>query len=202
MMDDGYANRLRRRRYREQRRREYMRRGAAMACVGVVIALCLCMTVTIPHRSATMASAAVSEVKGCRVSMAWPVSDVRVSNAFDPPPRPWNPGHRGVDLAVERGGDLLAPAEGVIAFSGTVAGKSVVTIRHGRLTSTFEPARTELPAGSRIGRGDRFATVAGGSDHCGESCVHWGVRAGDGRYLDPVGQTETRKIVLKPVTET
>ena len=63
-------------------------------------------------------------------------------------------------------------------------------------------AGTELPAGSRIGRGDRFATVAGGSDHCGESCVHWGVRAGDERYLDPVGQTEARKIVLKPVTET
>ena len=99
-------------------------------------------------------------------------------------------------------GDLLAPADGIIAFSGTVAGKSVVTIRHGRLTSTFEPAQTALPAGSRIGRGDRFATVAGESDHCGESCVHWGVRTGDERYLDPVGQAETRKIVLKPVTET
>ena len=103
---------------------------------------------------------------------------------------------------MELGGDLLAPADGIIAFSGTVAGKSVVTIRHGRLTSTFEPAQTALPAGSRIGRGDRFATVAGESDHCGESCVHWGVRAGDERYLDPVGQTEARKIVLKPVTET
>ena len=173
-----------------------------MACIGGGLALCLCMVVTIPHRSATMASAAVADVKGCRVSMAWPVRDARVTDAFDPPPQPWNPGHRGVDLAVERGSDLLAPADGVIAFSGTVAGKSVVTIRHGRLTSTFEPARTELPAGSRIGRGDRFATVAGGSDHCGESCVHWGVRAGDERYLDPVGQTDARKIVLKPVTET
>lgn len=201
-MDDGYANRLRRRRYREQRRREHMRRGAAMACIGGGLALCLCMVVAIPRRSATVASAAVADVRGCRASMAWPVADAHVVGAFDPPPQPWDPGHRGVDLAVELGGDLLAPADGIIAFSGTVAGKSVVTIRHGRLTSTFEPAQTALPAGSRIGRGDRFATVAGESDHCGESCVHWGVRGGDERYLDPVGQAETRKIVLKPVTET
>lgn len=201
-MDDEYANRLKRRRYREQRLRERVRRIASLVCAGMMATLCLCVTMTIPYRTTTVASAAIVSSKGCQASMAWPVADVRVVDAFDPPPQPWNPGHRGVDLAVESGSGLFAPADGSIAFSGTVAGKSVVTIRHGRLTSTFEPAQTELSVGSRIERGERFATVAGKSDHCDGSCVHWGVKAGDEQYLDPAGQTATRRIVLKPVTET
>lgn len=98
----------------------------------------------------------------------------RVISGFDPPERPWLAGHRGVDLAAESGDELVAPADGVVSFTGKVGGKDVVSIRHGFLTSTFEPAVSGLDHGAVLRQGERFALVDGVSDHCGETCVHWG----------------------------
>ena len=80
---------------------------------------------------------------------------------YQAPEKQWLSGHRGIDLNVEEGEELLAPADGMIAFAGSVAGKSVVTIRHGtlhgELTSTFEPATTDLPVGTMVKGGRIFA---------------------------------------------
>jgi hypothetical protein len=90
----------------------------------------------------------------------------------------------------------------VVAFSGKVAGKSVVTLRHGAetgsLTSTFEPAVTTRPVGAVIAKGERFARVEGGSEHCADGCLHWGLKRGTADYLDPQQYAGSRKIVLKP----
>ncbi len=133
----------------------------------------------------------------CQAKFVWPVTTVSVLRGFEPPAKPWLSGHRGVDLATRRGDELKAPAQGIISFAGTVAGKSVVSIRHGEMTSTFEPASTALSVGDAVRQGEPFAQVQGASDHCADSCVHWGIKRQDG-YLDPVAQTLHRRIALKP----
>ncbi len=136
----------------------------------------------------------------CRSSLSWPLRDVDVTGGFDAPARPWMPGHRGVDLAAHEHDDLHAPSNGAISFAGTVAGKRVVSIRHGDLTLTFEPAVTRLQVGSAVTRGERFGEVTRGSDHCDDSCLHWGVKRGDD-YLDPERMVSAHRVALKPVSE-
>ena len=70
----------------------------------------------------------------------WPVAGTpEVTRPFDPPPRPWLPGHRGVDLAAAPGALVLAAGPGVVAFAGSVAGTGVVSIDHtGELASADE----------------------------------------------------------------
>jgi hypothetical protein len=140
-----------------------------------------------------------SGVARCRAELMSPVLPQVVLRKFDGPKHDWGPGHRGVDLVAVEGTPLLAPANGVISFAGLVAEKSVVSIQYRTLTLTFEPAQTELPMGTPVIKGMPFAVVAGLSDHCNGTCVHWGVRKIHKRYVDPVKRTGKRKIVLKPV---
>lgn len=135
----------------------------------------------------------------CHAAMKWPVKPARIVKAFNPPPKPWLAGHRGVDLAASPGTPLFAPADGVISFAGHVAGKSVVSIRHGELTSTFEPAVTKFTVGVAVKQGQQFGHVEGGSDHCGKRCVQWGLKRKNRTYENPAGMTARRKIVLKPI---
>ncbi|MCI1832167.1 MAG: M23 family peptidase [Bifidobacterium sp.] len=145
---------------------------------------------------------------GCAAQFSLPLRDAIVVRPFDAPAEQWSPGHRGVDVSTPEGNviggpgisatPLLAPAEGIIAFRGMVANKSIVTIRHGSLTSTFEPAQSALPVGSHIVQGDVFAVAQGFSDHCGGRCVHWGVKDAEGKYTDPLTLIEQRKIMIKP----
>jgi hypothetical protein len=121
-----------------------------------------------------------------------------VVKAFDEPEHNWNPGHRGVDLRTAPGEELLAPAKGIISFAGIVAGKSVVSIRHGLLTSTFEPAISSKGVGARLESGEVFASVQGESDHCEDRCVHWGLKRGKADYVDPAQYVIPRKIGLLP----
>lgn len=113
---------------------------------------------------------------------------------FDPPPRPWSTGHRGVDLST-RDGQVRAPAPGVVRFVGMVVDRPVLTLAHpGGTLSSFEPIETELAVGDRVVTGDPLGTVDGSVAHCEVPCIHWGVRIPDGwtvgstlrdRYLDP-----------------
>ncbi|WP_284294761.1 murein hydrolase activator EnvC family protein [Luteimicrobium album] len=140
-----------------------------------------------------------------------PVSDTRyrvpvpgaVVRAFDPPAVRWGSGHRGVDLAAAAGDVVRAPAAGVVAFAGTVAGRGVLTLLHDDgLRSSFEPVTTVLRVGDRVAQGDAVATVdqPGGGGHClPASCLHWGVRRGE-TYLDPMALVATDPIVLLPLS--
>ena len=149
------------------------------------------------HKCALAKKSASDET--CYSAFKWPVKHPRIVKAFNPPPKPWMAGHRGVDLAAPTGTLLFAPADGVISFAGKVAGKSVVTIRHGELTSTFEPAVTKFSVGVSVKQGQNFAHVEGGSDHCKNTCVQWGLKRKNRTYANPVGMTARRRIVLKPV---
>ncbi|PID54276.1 MAG: peptidase M23, partial [Micrococcales bacterium] len=78
-----------------------------------------------------------------RTAWVWPL-DPRpaVSRAFDPPPRRWLAGHRGIDMPAAEGTPVLAPRQGTVTFAGTVVDRGVVTITHpDGLRSSLEPVQ-------------------------------------------------------------
>lgn len=105
-----------------------------------------------------------------------------VTRPFEPPPHPYGPGHRGVDLAAGPGDAVRAPVAGEVLFAGRVAGQTWVTLRHGsRLVTTYgDLAALAVTPGQRVGAGDRLGVVPATADH-----VHWGARL-DGAYIDPL----------------
>lgn len=116
-----------------------------------------------------------------------PTDEAVVLSVFHGPAVTWGPGHRGVDLAAATGSTVRSPADGVIAFTGRVVDRDVVSVVHddGR-RSSIEPVLSEVAVGTAVRAGDPLGTVQAGT-HCGAtSCVHWGVREGQ-RYVDPLG---------------
>ncbi|MCB5293752.1 M23 family metallopeptidase [Arthrobacter sp. SO3] len=133
-------------------------------------------------------------------SWIWPL-DPRpaVVRAFDPPAKPWQSGHRGVDLrAAYDGAPVASPAAGTVSFVGVVVDRPVITVEHGNgLRSSFEAVRSDLAAGAAVAAGDVLGWIQPG--HCGPvPCVHWGVRRGEA-YLNPLAfVTDLRPSVLLP----
>lgn len=118
----------------------------------------------------------------------WPlVPDPEVVEAFRAPPTPWSPGHRGVDLAATVGQPVLSAGRGQVIFSGVVAGRGVVVVRHaGGLRTSYEPVDARVPVSTVVGAGDPLGVVADVPGHCAPAtCLHWGLRRG-GVYLDPL----------------
>lgn len=118
----------------------------------------------------------------------WPLRPpVRLVRPFAVGPAPWSPGHRGVDLAASPGALVMAPASGRVHFSGTIAGRPVLSLDHGAgLLSSVEPVTGSLPKGTVVPAGAVVGRVHDGPTHCSPAtCLHWGVRS-SGRYIDPL----------------
>jgi len=130
----------------------------------------------------------------------WPLDGVpRLLRDFQPPARPWLPGHRGVDLAGEVGVTVRAAGEGVVHFAGRVAGRGVVSVRHaGGLRTTYEPVAATVVAGERVSAGSPLGVLVAGHAGCGQPCLHWGLRHGP-RYLDPLSLLGRGRVRLLPV---
>ncbi|MFI0814085.1 peptidoglycan DD-metalloendopeptidase family protein [Streptomyces sp. NPDC021098] len=127
---------------------------------------------------------------------SWPVAGPEgalrpsVLRAWRPPPAPWAPGHRGVDLAARAGQVVRAAAAGQVSFAGPVAGRGVLTIELSGsgdppLRTSYEPVRATAAKGARVAAGQVVGVVEAGPFHCPAGCLHWGLRRGD-RYLDPL----------------
>jgi murein DD-endopeptidase MepM/ murein hydrolase activator NlpD len=134
------------------------------------------------------------------VGWEWPLTPrPTVLRAFDPPPKPWLSGHRGVDLrAAHDGAAVSSPASGTVSFVGVVVDRPVITVDHGNgLRSSFEPVDSGLARGAAVAEGDVLGWSQPG--HCGPiPCVHWGVRRGE-EYLNPLAfVTDLRPSVLLP----
>jgi len=118
----------------------------------------------------------------------WPLAPPhRVVRAFEAPPTPYAAGHRGVDL-VGGGMEVRAVDDGVVRFSGIVAGRGTVSILHaGGLVSTYEPVVGSVTAGRTVATGTAIGTLeASGASHCGTTvCLHLGARRGE-TYVDPM----------------
>lgn len=119
-------------------------------------------------------------------SWLWPVSGARVVvEPYRAPQHDYGAGHRGVDLQALPGTDVRAPASGVVAFSGVVADRPLLTIDHGDgLVTTFEPVVSDLRAGAEVAAGARIGRVSSGG-HAARGSLHLGVRW-HGGYVDPM----------------
>lgn len=125
--------------------------------------------------------AASSPLDGWR----WPVDPLQIAQPYRAPEHRYGPGHRGIDVVAPMGAEVTAPAAGVVAFAGSVAGRPLVTIDHGEgLVSTLEPVVAGVPVGAIVRAGD-VVGHAGEGGHSAPGTVHFGVRE-DGEYINPM----------------
>ncbi|MFC7547644.1 murein hydrolase activator EnvC family protein [Plantactinospora sp. GCM10030261] len=147
--------------------------------------------------SATVPADAVPAAGGFR----WPLDGTpRLVRRFDPPPRRWSPGHRGVDLAAPAGSVVRAAGPGVVAFAGMVAGRPVMSLRHANgLRTTYEPVDAGVQVGEPVAAGTPIGRLRSGHPGCPvPACLHWGLRSG-AAYLDPLGVVGLGRVRLLPV---
>ncbi len=116
---------------------------------------------------------------------SWPLAPPHaIARPFIAPSTPYAAGHRGIDITAAPGADVLAPAAGVVHFSGVVVDRPVLSIRHpGDLISSFEPVVSPLEAGEAVTGGQLVGTLEAG--HCATACLHFGVRL-HGEYVSPL----------------
>jgi murein DD-endopeptidase MepM/ murein hydrolase activator NlpD len=117
---------------------------------------------------------------------AWPVTGP-VVRGFDPPSSPFGSGHRGIDIAVDIGSEVVAPADGVVAFAGPVGGHLFLTIDHGGgLESTYSwLSSLSVRRGDAVVGGQPIALTGPGHAGAPLSSLHLGVRLDDA-YVDPL----------------
>ena len=125
------------------------------------------------------------------IGPTWPVGlRPRVLRGWEPPATVYGPGHRGVDLAAPAGTPVRAVAPGRVAFAGRVAGRGVISVDlegtgDPPLRTTYEPVTAAVEEGEEVEPGEVIGTVDASGSHCATTCVHWGLRRGEG-YLDPL----------------
>lgn len=189
-----------------------------LLCAGLLCAGLLCAGLLLTGAQAA-GSTSVTNLRN--IVWGWPLQPrPEVLQRFDPPERPWLPGHRGVDLAAAQNQPVLAPTAGVVSYSGWLVDRYVLTIDHGGLRSSFEPVRSELAVNDPVEKGQAIGLVQTGRDntaeppepppaetaakHCsstGSGCLHWGVRR-EKTYLNPLlFLADRRPSVLLPFEE-
>lgn len=125
---------------------------------------------------------------------SWPSgAPAPVLRPFDPPARPWLAGHRGVDLDLPAGTIIRSPAAGTVLVARDIAGRPVVSIRHGRLRSTFEPVEPLVPEGRPVARGEPIGVLVEGHEPSG---LHWGAKLSAKEYVDPLRLLVGRVVLL------
>jgi murein DD-endopeptidase MepM/ murein hydrolase activator NlpD len=128
-----------------------------------------------------------------------PLTPVTVTRAFMPPPTPYSPGHRGVDLAGRPGEEIVAASDGQVSYAASLAGRGVVVVVHGSLRTTYEPVTAMVRRGSQVTRGQQIGVLEAGHAGCPVSaCLHWGLRRGE-QYLDPMATLVRAEIRLLPL---
>lgn len=130
----------------------------------------------------------------------WPVALPHVVRPFDPPPQPWLPGHRGVDLAAATADPVRAAGAGTVTFAGDLAGRGVITVTHANgLRTTYEPLTPAVSVGDHVAAGQPIGTLASGHPGCpAAACLHWGLRDGE-TYLDPLALLGRGPVRLLPL---
>lgn len=136
---------------------------------------------------------------------AWPVEGP-VIRGFDPPPDPFGPGHRGIDIETPLGTDLVAAEDGVVAFAGWVGGSLFISIDHeDGVRSTYSwLSAVEVEKGDAAFRGQVIGTTGRGHADVPTPHLHFGTRIGD-TYIDPLLMLERGSVVgiihLAPLVE-
>lgn len=133
----------------------------------------------------------------------WPLDPTPpVVARFSPPDHPYGSGHRGIDLAGTSGQTVLAVAAGKVTFAGQVAGRGVVVVDHGRLSSTYQPVDTDISVGDFVEAARPIGRLTSAHSHCAPSaCLHLGAKR-DQTYVDPLSLLGGRSVRLKPLDPT
>lgn len=146
--------------------------------------------------AATLLLAAPASARADGLSLVMPV-DGPVTRGFALGPTPYSPGHRGVDIAAPDGSRVRAAAQGVVHFSGRVAGRESVSIDHGNgLRTTYTPVAGSVRVGDVVRSGDVIGTLQRG--HCSSSCLHFGLTDGTD-YHNPLSYLGHRTVRLLPM---
>jgi murein DD-endopeptidase MepM/ murein hydrolase activator NlpD len=153
-----------------------------------------------PIQTVASDAAAISRVAP-HVTFGWPLSPrPELLRPFDRPLNQWSLGHRGVDLLAVIGQPVLSAGDGIVTFSGVIAGRGVVTIRHSEgLRTTYEPVDERSASGTVVHRGTRIGILSGVPGHCVPlHCVHWGAISGED-YRDPLSLLGFGRPILLPL---
>ncbi|SHG08958.1 M23 family metallopeptidase [Streptoalloteichus hindustanus] len=176
------------------------------ALLTLLLACCLLTTSTADPRPAAAARAG-PPAPAPRPDFDWPLSGPPpVLRPFVPPPHPYGPGHRGVDLGGAVGQPVLAAGDGIVLLAGPVVDRNVITIGHpGGLRTTYEPVTPRVEATQRVRRGQVIGVLDAGHPGCpahgeGAACLHWGVRR-EREYLDPLRLLRPHRVRLLPWKE-
>jgi len=116
-----------------------------------------------------------------------PPVDGPVIAHFEPPPSPYEAGHRGIDFGAPEGSTVVASADGVVSFAGQVGGSLFVSVAHGELRTTYSFLSAILVERDQVVvQGEPIALSGFGhpDDVAAEDHLHFGLRRGD-EYLDP-----------------
>lgn len=112
------------------------------------------------------------------------------------PEENWKKGHRGIDVAIDEGSQIIAPGKAMVVMSGKVGGKDVLSLAlDNGLTVSIEPAISSTKKGATVQAGETIGRVEGSSDHCENTCAHIGVRRGN-TYLNPTAALNPVRVVL------
>lgn len=132
----------------------------------------------------------------------WPTGTFRaVARPFDPPARRWLPGHRGVDLVGALGEPVRAVDDGVVSFSGEIAGVGVVSLTHADgLRSTYQPVSPVVDDGGLVARGQEIGVLDAGGHCLLLHCLHLGAVRGRDQYLDPALLLGQVRLTLLPTS--
>lgn len=136
-----------------------------------------------------------------RSGFVWPLTpSPAILRRFEQPRSQWSSGHRGVDLSATVGQAVFSAGDGVVAFSGVIAGRGVVTVRHlGGLRTTYEPVDERLATATVVHRGARIGVISSTPGHCVPlTCLHWGAIAGQ-FYRDPLSLLGFGRPILLPL---
>jgi len=131
----------------------------------------------------------------------WPLSPrPAVVRGFEPPPGPYAPGHRGVDLGGTAGQRVLAVADGVVSFTGRVAGVGVVSVDTAAGRVTYQPVMATVRRGEPVVAGEVLGALSTVGGHClPRACLHLGLVVGD-TYHDPLALLGGGAVRLLPIS--
>ena len=113
-----------------------------------------------------------------------PVIELSIFRDFYSPNGDYSAGHRGVDFESFDGEEVVSPSAGIVRFSGSVAGRSLLSIDfEGGVVAEVEPVCPTVVEGEAVLAGQIVGVVCSGlNSHCEVVCLHLSARRFSSEY--------------------